>query len=510
MSRACTIPRAHDPSVRKFLTVAGYRSCGYFQKAANVAAALEHLYASRVQVQILESPDRSAYKSWLASSLPKDRLGARAASHTSSPICWLGDASDDRAELEFIGGCDDFLEYARSNFLALPGSGRAAGGGAGAKATDAAAARDAAGDGGEYDYDLVVIGGGSGGLACSKEAAKLGANVAVLDFVKPSPQGTKWGLGGTCVNVGCIPKKLMHTASLLGEAHEDAKAFGWTFGKTAAGADAPTKAHNWAAMVGNVQDHIHKLNFGYRVDLRTKKVKYLNALGRLTGPNAIACTNKKGEVDEITARRIVVAVGGRPRPLTCPGAELCIDSDDIFSLRESPGPKVLVVGASYVALECAGFLTGLGLDVTVMVRSILLRGFDRDMSERIGKHMERTGTKFLRGKVPTSLAKGGDGRVTVQWDGGSDAYDSVFTAVGRNADTGGLGLERAGVQTDAKGKIPCTNEQSNVGNIYAIGDVVTGAPELTPVAIQAGRYLARRLFGGKQQPVKILQRTFVD
>ena len=149
--------------MRKFLTVAGYRSCGYFQKAANVAAALEHLYASRVQVQILESPDRASYKSWLSSSLPKDRLGAKAASHTSSPICWLGDASDDRAELEFIGGCDAFLEYARSNFLALPGTGRAGALNAGAKAAAAAAARDAGADDGDFASALVVVGGGSGG-----------------------------------------------------------------------------------------------------------------------------------------------------------------------------------------------------------------------------------------------------------------------------------------------------------------------------------------------------------
>jgi len=324
--------------------------------------------------------------------------------------------------------------------------------------------------------------------------AELGAKVAVLDFVKPSPAGTKWGLGGTCVNVGCIPKKLMHTAALLGESMHDAKSFGWKV-------DAGSVAHDWASMVGSVQDHIHKLNFGYRVQLREKKVKYLNKLGTFVGPHEIDCVGKDGKSTKLTARRFVVAVGGRPRPLSCPGAELAISSDDLFSLKTSPG-KSLVVGASYVALECAGFLAGLKLDTTVMVRSILLRGFDRDMADRIGKYMETHGTKFIRGVVPEKLEKTADGRIQVSWAGGkSDVFDTVFCAIGRDADTRGLGLDKAGVTIEKNGKIVAVDEQVKSGppHMYAIGDVLQGMPELTPVAIQAGRLLANRLFGTSKE-----------
>ena len=145
----------------------------------------------------------------------------------------------------------------------------------------------------EHDFDLVVIGGGSGGLSCAKEAANLGLNVACLDFVKPSPPGTTWGLGGTCVNVGCIPKKLMHQASILGEGLKDAKEYGWNVPENV--------THDWAKMVENIQAHVKGLAWGYKVQLREKKVKYLNELGAFSGPNKLELTNKKGVKREITA-----------------------------------------------------------------------------------------------------------------------------------------------------------------------------------------------------------------
>jgi len=216
-----------------------------------------------------------------------------------------------------------------------------------------------------------VIGGGSGGLACSKKAAQLGKKVAVCDFVKPSPIGTEWKLGGTCVNVGCIPKKLMHQAALLGEGMKDSESYGW----------APSeRKHDWAQMVQNVQDHIHSLNFGYRSELMENNVKYLNAYASFIDPHTVETVNKKGKKEIITADQFVIATGGRPRYPDIPGArELCITSDDVFSMKAPPG-KTLVVGASYVALECAGFIHGVGWDTTVMMRSIPLRGFDQQMA----------------------------------------------------------------------------------------------------------------------------------
>lgn len=190
----------------------------------------------------------------------------------------------------------------------------------------------------QYDYDLVVIGGGSGGLACAKEAVVQGAKVAVLDYVTPTPLGAKWGLGGTCVNVGCIPKKLMHQAALLGEAVHEASAYGWSV-------DKATVKIDWEKLRENVQNHIKSVNWVTRVDLRDKKVEYINGLGYFKDAHTVAAVMKNKTEKVLSAKNVVIAVGGRPRYPDIPGAkELGITSDDIFSLEKPPG-KTLVVGA---------------------------------------------------------------------------------------------------------------------------------------------------------------------
>jgi len=349
-----------------------------------------------------------------------------------------------------------------------------------------------------YEYDLVVIGGGSGGLAAAKEAADLGKKVACLDFVKPSPQGSQWGLGGTCVNVGCIPKKLMHQAAILGHSLDDSRKFGWQV-------PADTK-HNWETMRNGIQDHIGGLNWGYRVALRSKNVNYLNSYGEFIGPHKIKCTNKRGKVQELTSRYFLLAMGGRPKYPDVEGCkEHAISSDDLFSLPYEPG-KTLVIGASYVSLECAGFLAALGYDVTVMVRSILLRGFDQQMSEKIGDYMASHGIKFVRPCVPTKIeqlsapadGKPGNHRVTGKRGDGSEfvgEYNTVMMAVGRDPCTTGIGLDTVGVQMNKSGFVLADDcEKTSCDYVYAVGDILEGKPELTPVAIQAGRLLVRRLF----------------
>ncbi|XP_051552691.1 thioredoxin reductase 2, tandem duplicate 2 isoform X1 [Myxocyprinus asiaticus] len=349
---------------------------------------------------------------------------------------------------------------------------------------------------GNFDYDLVVIGGGSGGLACSKEAAQLGQKVAVLDYVEPSLKGTKWGLGGTCVNVGCIPKKLMHHAALLGTAVKDARKYGWQIPESL--------SHDWPVMAEAVQNHVRSLNWGHRVQLQDKKVKYLNMKGSLVDKHTVRAVNSKGKETTVTAKNIVLATGGRPKyPTHVPGAvEFGITSDDIFWLKESPR-KTLVVGASYVALECAGFLTGIGLDTTVMVRSIALRGFDQQMAGLVTDYMDAYGTKFSWRCTPKRVEKLPSGLLQVTWtdlntkEERQDTFNSVLWAVGRAHEARTLNLEKIGVEINKEtGKIiVAADEATSVPNIYAIGDIGEGRPELTPTAIKAGKLLARRLEG---------------
>ncbi|KEG01853.1 thioredoxin reductase, putative [Plasmodium vinckei vinckei] len=350
-----------------------------------------------------------------------------------------------------------------------------------------------------YDYDYIVIGGGPGGMASAKEAASHGAKVLLFDFVKPSSQGAKWGIGGTCVNVGCVPKKLMHYAGNMGTLFKnDSEKYGWNFNNL---------KHDWNTLVGTVQSHIRSLNFSYMVGLKSSKVKYINGLAKLKDKNTVSY-HLKGDTSKeecVTGKYILVATGCRPNiPDDVIGAkELSITSDDIFSLKRTPG-KTLVVGASYVALECAGFLNSLGCDVTISVRSIILRGFDQQCANKIKLFMEEQGVTFMTGVLPKKLTKEND-KILVHFNNDTtETYDTVLYAIGRKGDIDGLNLEKLNININNSNNKIIADQFSctNIPNIFAVGDIAENVPELAPVAIKAGEILARRLFKNSNEIMK--------
>lgn len=345
----------------------------------------------------------------------------------------------------------------------------------------------------DYNWDLFVIGAGSGGLSAAKAASNAGAKVAIADYVKPSVQGTTWGIGGACVNVGCIPKKLLHFAALSGSMKRDMVEAGWEIDSNA--------KHSWAKMIENVNNHVKSLNWGYKKMLKESNIKLFPRLARLVDAHTIELDDGKGSKIQETADKIVIAVGGRPTYLDVPGSrQYCISSDDLFWLKEAP-KKTLIIGAGYIAMECAGFLHALGNHTSLMVRSTPLRNFDQDMVKKVVEAMQQEGITFINNATPTKFEKSPDSdtQIRVFWNQDGEEkfedYDTVMQAIGRYADTKQMNLETVGVQ-HKEGKIIVKDSQTSVENIYAIGDVCYGSPELTPVAIREAELLVERLYEG--------------
>lgn len=352
-----------------------------------------------------------------------------------------------------------------------------------------------------FDYDLFVIGGGSGGLASAKRAKLFGKKVGLADFVKPSPLGTKWGLGGTCVNVGCIPKKLFHHTSYLSKIRNDQKEMGF---------DINTDTYpKWDHVIKKITNHIKSLNFGYRTQLSKANIDYINALASFKDPNTLLLKNSQGEIKEITAKNILISVGGRPNYLDVEGCkELCITSDDIFYLKNDPG-KTLVIGAGYIALECGGFLKGLGKDVDVLHRSVILRGFDNDVKKRLVNHLEDFGINFIKGNAYKFTKKNDRIVVDIKHENENgeiiniqQIYDTVLIATSRTADLKEMNLKKIKVKINSKGEIEINDKyESSIKNVYAVGDCKNIGPELTPVAIKEGIYLAEGLFNNNWRKI---------
>lgn len=343
-----------------------------------------------------------------------------------------------------------------------------------------------------FIYDVFVIGGGSGGLAASRACTALNAKVGLANFVRPSPKGTQWGLGGTCVNVGCIPKKLMHYAAQLGHLRVDQSETGWTVPNN--------KHHNWKKMIGGISTHIKKLNGIYETLLNNSNVEYFNCEARLKDQHTVQLTDHEGNSQDITSKYIIVAGGSRPIHLPIPNAkELCITSDDLFWLQEDPG-KTLVVGAGYIGLECAGFLRGLNKEVDIIYRSKPLAKFDRDMVNRVTEDMTKMGVNFMKGVIK-SIDKEGNklkvqSLVTIEGEEEliTDYYDTVLLAAGRKPENERIGLKEIGVDLDHLGRAKVNEKcQTSIDNIFVVGDGNNTGPELTPVAVKQGRMVASGL-----------------
>ena len=325
-----------------------------------------------------------------------------------------------------------------------------------------------------HSFDLLAIGGGSGGLAHAQRAAEYGVNAAVIEM---GP------LGGTCVNVGCVPKKVMWYAAHTAETLSLAADFGF---------DAQVAGHDWGLLKRSTDAYVSRLNAIYENNLDRRDVTLIRGRARFVDANTVEVDGER-----YRAERITIATGGHPIWPDVPGSELGITSDGFFDLSACPG-RVAVSGSGYVSVELSGMLHALGAEVTLLARKdSIIRSFDPMLQSELIAALKASGVDVLTGFVPTGVERRSAGLAVSAADGREvSGYDCVLWAVGRAPGTGDLNLASAGVETDRYGFVPVDKYQTtNVTHISAIGDV-TGAAALTPVAIAAGRRLADRLYGG--------------
>lgn len=347
------------------------------------------------------------------------------------------------------------------------------------------------------DFDLLIIGGGSGGVATANRAAMLGANVALVENDH---------LGGTCVNRGCVPKKVMwYAANIADTLHHLAQDYGF---------DVKQNGFNWNALVKKRSEYLRRLNDLYQQKLDANNVTSISGYAKFIDSHTIEVSGK-----QYTAKRILIAVGGKPIIPNIPGAELGLSSDGFFELQQQP-KKVCIIGSGYIGIEIAGVLNALGSNVTVIARGpCVLRNFERSLSLQLMQHMQQQGVEFVVKQEVKQLSVNSD-LVDVMCEPSSlqvvqaeccehetvaeqgvnlEGFDTVIWAVGRQPNTAELNLSAAKVATDQRGFVLVDKfQQTNVENIFAVGDVTPNI-QLTPVAIAAGRRLAMRLFANKPE-----------
>jgi glutathione reductase (NADPH) len=327
-------------------------------------------------------------------------------------------------------------------------------------------------------YDLVVIGAGSGGVRAARIAGGYGARVAIVE---------EYRVGGTCVIRGCVPKKLFVYGARFRDLFELAPTFGWTV-------DA---SFDWPTLLANKDKEIDRLEKAYVSGLDGARVDIIRDRAVLTGPNTVQLRSGR----ELTARTILVATGARPYVPDIPGKELGITSNEAFHLEKLPR-SILIEGGGYVAVEFATIFAGLGVETTIVYRGdMVLRGFDQDMREGLDAGLQSRGIRVIYQTNVKALRQAGDDVVVSFSDGVDAPFGAVMFATGRSPNTEGLGLDAAGVKTDAFGAIAVdAYSQTSTPSIYAVGDV-TNRAQLTPIAIREGHAFADTVFGGKPTAV---------
>jgi glutathione reductase (NADPH) len=327
----------------------------------------------------------------------------------------------------------------------------------------------------KYEFDLFVIGAGSGGVRAARVSANMGARVAIAE---------ENGFGGTCVMRGCIPKKLFVYASGFAEEFEDAVGYGW---------DIAGAKFDWSSLVANKDREIDRISRVYRMILETAGVAIFPERAMVTDTHTVRLASGR----EITAETLLIATGGYPsRQTGADGAECCITSDDAFHLKHLPR-RIAIVGGGYIAVEFANIFHGMGAEVTLVYRGTkILRGFDEDLRDCLQEALRAKGIRLMLETGFARCTRTRDGIDAVTLTGEVVHADQVMLAIGRLPNTRGLGLENAGVTMRPSGRIDVDGySRSSVPNIYAIGDV-TGRIELTPVAIHEAICFARTVYGG--------------
>lgn len=330
----------------------------------------------------------------------------------------------------------------------------------------------------DLDFDLFVIGAGSGGVRAARMAAGFGARVAIAEDRY---------LGGTCVNVGCVPKKLYVYASEFGKAFDDARGFGWSSGD---------KHFEWSTLRDNKKTEIARLNNIYRNMLDGANATLIDGRARIVDANTVAVGDK-----HYTASKILIATGGWPYKPEFPGNELTVTSNEIFDLDSFP-KRLLIIGGGYIAVEFAGIFNGLGSQVTQLYRGpLFLRGFDTDIRAHAAQEIRKTGVDLRFETNVVGVTRAADGLDVALTDGSSIEVDAVLCAVGRRPHLDGLGLENTAVELTSHGMVEVDEHfQTAEPSIFALGDVI-GGMELTPVALAEGMSFARRHFGDLEKQV---------